>query len=98
MNTDETVDPDFGGGGGPLCGTDTTPDCPLRAVYLERNALIYQLAGTRTDCERIRRAARRVDEYLIGVLRSAIELSHPLEHQHQHQEHGITARSDRPAI
>ncbi|HEX3479095.1 MAG TPA: hypothetical protein VHT91_28925 [Kofleriaceae bacterium] len=84
MDSDKTVDPDFGGGD--LCGTDTTPDCPLRAVYLKRNALIYQLAGTRTDCERVRRAARRVDEYLVGVLDSAIELSRPLEHGHQ--EHG----------
>jgi hypothetical protein len=86
MNTDKPVDPSYGGGH--LCGTDTTPECPLQAVYLERNALIYQLAGSRTDRERIRMAARRVDEYLIGVLRSAIELSHPLEHPHQHQEHG----------
>lgn len=91
MSTDDTVDPDFSGGGDPYCGTPTTPDCPLREVYLKRNALIYQLAGTRTDCERVRQAARRVDEYLIGVLGSAIELSRPLEHGHQehgHQEYG----------
>lgn len=90
MNTDDTVDPAFGGGD-PYCGTPTTPDCPLREVYLERNALIYQLAGTRTDRERVRRAARHVDEYLIGVLRNAIALSRPLEHGHQehgYQDHG----------
>jgi hypothetical protein len=87
MKTDETVAPNYGGD--PLCGTDTTPDCPLQAVYLERNALIYQLAGTRTDRERIHRAARRVDEYLVGVLRSAIALTHPLEHGHlEHGQHG----------
>jgi hypothetical protein len=88
MKTDETG-PNYAGGH--LCGTDTTPDCPLQAVYEKRNELIYQLAGCRTDRERVRRAARRVDEYLIGVLDSAIELSRPLEHGHQeqgHQEHG----------
>jgi hypothetical protein len=82
MKTDETG-PNYAGH---LCGTDTTPDCPLQAVYEKRNELIYLLAGCRTDRERVRRAARRVDEYLIGVLDSAIALSRPLEHGHQ--EHG----------
>ena len=77
MNTQsKSNDPNYGGG--PLCGTETTPQCPLNAVYLERNALIYQIAGSRTDRERIRKAAERVDEYLVGVLRSALELTHPL--------------------
>ena len=94
MNTDDTVDPEFGGGGGPYCGTPTTPDCPVAAVFLKRNELIYQLAGTRTDCERVRRATRHVDEYLIGVLQSAIVLSRPLEHGHH--EHGYQDHGHRP--
>jgi hypothetical protein len=89
MKTDETAGPNYVGGH--LCGTPTTPDCPLQEVYLKRNELIYQLAGCRTDRERVHRAARRVDEYLIGVLDSAIKLSHPLEHgnqEHGHQDQG----------
>ncbi|HEX3765188.1 MAG TPA: hypothetical protein VHW23_41110 [Kofleriaceae bacterium] len=80
MSTDKTIVPNFGGGD--LCGTETTPQCPLQAVYLARNALIYQIAGTRTDRERVRMAAERVDEYLVGVLRSALELTLPLNRQH----------------
>lgn len=63
--------------GGLLCG-GTLPPCPDSLVYVERNALIYQLAGTRTDLERVRAAAARVDEYLVGVLRSALQLTRPI--------------------
>jgi hypothetical protein len=63
--------------GGILCG-GTLPPCPDKLVYVERNALIYQIAGTRTDHERVRAAAARVDEYLVGALRSALLLTRPL--------------------
>lgn len=62
----------------PLCGTESTPKCPNARVYQKRNELIYQLAGTRTDLERIHRATERVDAYLFGALESGLALTLPI--------------------
>jgi hypothetical protein len=67
--------------GGDLCGGPSLPKCPDPLVYQERNALIYQIAGTRTDPERVREATERVDAYLVGALRDALALTAPLGHR-----------------
>jgi hypothetical protein len=77
MNTENPVVPNYGTGD--LCGTPTTPQCPIQELYLARNALIYQIAGSKTDRERLRLAAERVDAYLIGALHSALALTVPLD-------------------
>jgi hypothetical protein len=68
-------------GGVANCGTPTTPPCPLQALYLERNALIYQLAGRRASREEVRRVASRVDQYLLSALRSVRVLEQSVERE-----------------
>jgi hypothetical protein len=69
-------------GGPPQCGTHSTPPCPLALVHQERNRLIYQVAGTRTERARVERAARVVDTYLVNVLRSAREIARAAQEGH----------------
>jgi hypothetical protein len=53
------------------CGSDSLPPCPKNAFYVERNELIYQLAGPRPSKERLRKVAAQVDDFLVTVLRGA---------------------------
>jgi hypothetical protein len=48
-------------------------------LYQLRNELIYAVAGTRdVQDERIHEAAERVDDYMFGVLESALQLTRPI--------------------
>src|SRR5262245_51294983 len=71
------------GDGVPTCGTDDTPPCPLYAFYIERNKLIYELAGPCPDERRVADVASRVDRYLIAALRGVHVLTHE---RHDHRD------------
>jgi len=68
QTNDGHADPD---GGPAQCGTSTTPPCPRYKLLKERSQLIYLVAGTRIDRERIHRATEEVDAYLVNALRGA---------------------------
>jgi hypothetical protein len=57
------------------CGTATTPPCPGAQVYLARNALIEELAGSSPTQDQIRQAAIRVDLFLVAVLDGALAVA-----------------------
>ena len=76
--TNGSIDPTLTSG--KLCGTDSTPPCPIAEFYVERNELIYQLAGPRPSQERLRKVAARVDQYLATVIRGVRVLDRTTEH------------------
>jgi hypothetical protein len=40
--------------------------------------MVDPAVGTRTDRDRLRRATQQVDAYLVGILQSALVLTHPI--------------------
>jgi len=58
----------------PLCGTTTTPPCPNKLVYQERDMLLSRLIGPQPTPDKVRVATERVNSYLAGVLHSGLKL------------------------
>jgi hypothetical protein len=78
QTTDGHADPD----GPAQCGTPSTPQCPKYLLLRERSKLIYLVAGSRTDRERIHRATEEVDAYLVNALRGARALARSAQAGH----------------
>lgn len=75
------------------CGSDSLPSCPKQAFYVERNELIYQLAGPRPSKERLRKVAVQVDDYLVTVLRGARMLDETTQPPRRCSEPEVELRS-----